>query len=167
MISALLSYIEGLSAFIQSILGGAVFAAVLYLSRVALSFLRRTGSTAIRLFAKDMLLKHWVHKTYVSSTDPTLATLGHLFIVAESMRWFARAALILVFFFGVWALMNREWVFLLASYFSFNAFLEASRWLKNWAKDEEVAFISEEIKQEFNASLQKPVTQQALDQKKE
>ena len=145
----IITLIEQQSPFIQGILGSAAFALILIISRVILAKTRKSGKQFVKGCSRDILFKHWVHKELVKSRDQHLFTLGHFLVFIESFRWIVRGALILLFFFGVFALIEKQWLEFLAYYFTFNCFFEASRWLKDSSTDDVIEGIDEEVKKEF------------------
>lgn len=156
-IKDVLTWIEHLSPFLQGVLGSAGFAFILWASRrafrIALRVLKTQSRTFSRGYSEDLLSKHYVHKNLVQSGNLCKFSFGHFLIFTESFRWILRGVLILVFFFGVFSILDGNLLKLLAYYLTFNCLFEAHRWLRDWSSESHIEKLDEDIKKEFFARL--------------
>lgn len=149
----IIQLIDQQSPFVQSLIAATVFAVSVWLMRVAIKMVGRTGSRFLRDYQRILLTKHWLHKYYVNSNDQYRFSLGFNVVVLQSLRWVVRGLLIFIFFLGVNSLLNSEWLWAICSWLVFNSFLEASQWLKDVSSESDISKVDEDIKKEFFDSL--------------
>lgn len=145
--------IETQSPFVQGLIASAVFALSVLILRIIAKLATKSGSALFKSYQKQLLTRHWLHKNYVNSNNILLYTQGFNFVVLQTVRWVLRGTLIIIFFLGVNSIVNKEWLWAICSWFSFNAFLEAFEWAKDSSSEEFIDKIDEDIKNEFFASV--------------
>lgn len=148
-----LNYINQLNPFLQSLLASAVFAFLMYLTQKILKKTKQSGRKFLYAYKKQDYFKHLIHKELVNSQDTTLLAKGYFIITIQAFRWIARGILILIFFLAVNAILTKNWLMLLCYYFMFNCLLEAHTWLKDQSKEEDIAHVSQDIRDEVIMAL--------------
>lgn len=145
----LLKYLDGLSPFLQGVLGSAAFALIIWFGRLALRGVNHGGRTFFKFMSKDIILKHLLHKEFVQSRRMPDAMWGNFLVITQSLHWSINAATILVFLFAVSALLEGKWFHLLGFYLALNALLEANSWLKDRSDEKHIAYLDSETKKEL------------------
>ncbi len=149
----LITLIEDQSPFVQGLLASAVFALATWLFRAFKQKMQKTGVALLRGYEYQEVAKHWLHKNYVRSNNAILANHGISFVALQAFRYCLLGALIFIFFFGVDFALAGKWLLVLASWFAFNAFLEAFTWVRDSSDPKRIEKIDEEIKKAFYSSL--------------
>ena len=148
--SKFILWFDSLSPFWQQIVGSAVIAAfallLKLLQKITSPLVMRFSKSLYRAYSHDLIFKHWVHKKFVKSSSLAYFTYGHFFIVLRALRWVIVSALILVFYSCVSALVERNWLRLIASYFALNYLFEAFSWLKDRSNEDTIKNIDPEVK---------------------
>jgi len=145
----LLKYLDGLSPFLQGVLGSAAFALIVLFGQLALRGARHGGRSYFKFMSKDIVLKHIVHKEFVRSRHLPDAIWGNFFVITQALHWSINAASMLVFIFSVSALLEGKWLQLLGFYLTLNALLEANSWLKDRSDEKHIAHLDPETKKEL------------------
>ncbi|HGZ6767487.1 TPA: V3/V1b-type arginine vasotocin receptor [Vibrio parahaemolyticus] len=145
----LFEYIDSLSSFQQGLLGSAVFAFsswfVQKLSRKAKS----SGLAFFESYSRLDVLRHVVHKHYINSNNIHEVSYGSSLVLLRAFEWIIRAFLIMIFFFGIHSLVNEQWLFVAASWFSFNCALEGFNWVKDSSHVKSVSYIDEDKREQL------------------
>ena len=162
----ILNWIEGLSSFQQSILGSAVFAFSSWLIQKIAKKAKSSGSAAMKAYAELDVHKHVLHKEYVRSGNIQLASYGASIAMLLAARWVMLGILIFLFFFGIDSLIQGQWLYVAAAWFTFNCMLEARNWLKDSSNDETIAHIPDETISRIYENL-RPKSQEELEQREE
>lgn len=149
----LLNYIDGMSSFKQGLLGSATFAVSSWLIQKLYSKIKKSGLKFFDSYSKIDVLRYVLHKNYVNSNNIHTVTYGISFVLLQSFRWALKGILIMLFFLGVNSILNAQWLFLAASWFTFNCFLEAHNWLKDSSNDKSISYIEESKRNEIIESM--------------
>ncbi len=149
IIDYFIEYIESLSPFIQALLGAFVFALTSWIARFCFENCKNKVFSSLALYKRSDMAKHIIHKEFVRSKDVRIALDGLTVVLFQAARYIVYGLLIIIFFFGVHSIINGQWLFIAASWFSFNAFLEAHNWLKDTSDEKHISHISEEMKKEI------------------
>jgi len=162
----ILNWIEGLSSFQQSILGSAVFAFSSWLIQKIAKKAKSSGSAAMKAYAELDVHKHVLHKEYVRSGNIQLASYGASIAMLLAARWVMLGILIFLFFFGIDSLIQGQWLYVAAAWFTFNCMLEARNWLKDSSNDETIAHIPDETISRIYENL-RPKSREEVEQREE
>jgi len=162
----ILNWIEGLSSFQQSILGSAVFAFSSWLIQKIAKKAKSSGSAAMKAYAELDVHKHVLHKEYVRSGNIQLASYGASIAMLLAARWVMLGILIFLFFFGIDSLIQGQWLYVVAAWFTFNCMLEARNWLKDSSNDETIAHIPDETISRIYENL-RPKSREEVEQREE
>jgi len=149
----ILSCINELTSFQQSLLGSAVFAVSSWIIQRLFKKAKSSGSAFLETYSILDVYKHTLHKEYVRSSNIQLASFGASIALLQASRWVIRAVLILVFFFGVHSIVVRDWIYVAAAWFTFNCILEAWGWLKDSSDIKHISHVPEEKAKEIYAAL--------------
>lgn len=149
----ILDWVNGLSSFQQSILGSFIFAVTSWIAQAAFKKAKSRGADFWAAYSKLDVVKHSLHKEYVNSNNIQLASFGARFAVLHALRWVLRAALIMVFFFGINSIVNREWFLIAAVWFTFNCLLEAWNWVKDSSSPKHIEHVPKDVASEIIESL--------------
>ena len=145
----LLKYLDGLSPFLQGVLGSAAFALIVLLGRFAIRGARHGGRSFFKFMSKDIVLKHFLHKEFVRSRHLADSIWGNFFVITKALHWSINAVSMLVFIFGVSALLEGKWLHLFGFYLALNALFEANSWLKDRSDETHIAYLDPESKKEL------------------
>lgn len=145
----IIDLIEQQSPFIQGLIASAIFGITVWLLRVILKKSAKSGVEFLNAYQEITMLRHLIYKDYVKSDDIYKYTQGFNFVVLQILRWFLIGVLIVVFFLGVNAILNSQWVWAICSWFAFNSFFEAYQWSKDSSDEKTIKNINEDIKNEF------------------
>lgn len=145
----LLKYLDGLSPFLQGVLGSAAFALIVLFGRLALRGASYGGKTLFKFMSKDIVFKHIFHKKFVQSRRMPDAIWGNFFVITQALHWSINAATMLVFIFSVSALLEGKWFHLLGFFLALNALLEANSWLKDRSDEKYIAYLDPGTKKEL------------------
>lgn len=145
----LFKYLDGLSPFLQGLLGSAAFALIVFFGRLALRGASHGGRKFFKFMSKDIVLKHILHKEFVQSRRMPDTIWGNFFVITQTLHWSINAATMLVFIFAVSALLEGKWFHLLGFYLALNALIEANSWLKDRSDEKHIAHLDPETKKEL------------------
>ncbi len=159
----LLDYINGLSPFTQGLAASAVFAIAVMLLRILMRLLRHGGKSAFRVISRQSVIKHIIHRDFVSSGRLPEFTWGHLLIIRQALQNTIQAIAVLVFVAGVAAILSGEWFQVGGYYIAFNLLFEASSWLKDWSSEKEISAFDEEITSELLSKFPSSEAKKSLD----
>lgn len=148
-----IGYIDGLSPFIQGLLGTALFAFSSWVFQQAFKRAKTSGSVFFREYSKLDMVRHVVHRYYVNSNDFQRSSYGATIALLFAARWILIGILIVTFIVGIDALLNGRWLFLAASWLCFNCFLEAYNWVKDTSDEKSIAHVADDIKEEILTQL--------------
>ena len=141
----ILEHINGLSPFVQGLLGSAVFAISSILLQRVMNRAKKSGSEIFRVFARLDMVRHILHKDYVNSRDLQRSSYGSAVAMLFAFRWMLGGFLIAIFFIGVHSIINGNWLFVAASWFCFNCFLEAHNWVKDTGHEKHISHVPDEV----------------------
>ncbi|MEH6626626.1 MAG: hypothetical protein V7739_09280 [Motiliproteus sp.] len=156
------SWIDSLTSFQQGILGSFVFAVTSWFTQKSLKKAKSTGSHFFEEYSKLDVVKHTLHKEYVRSNNIQLASFGATIALLQASRWIVGGGLILIFFFGLNSIFNKEWLLVAGAWFTFNCLLEAWNWVKDSSHPDNISHVPEDVALEIIESL-KPQAPKALD----
>jgi len=157
------NWIEGLSPFQQSILGSMVFAFSSWLLQKVVKKAKSSGTAFLEAYSEIDVHKHVLHKEYIRSGNIQLASYGATVAILLSARWVMLGILILVFFFGINSLLQANWLYVAAAWFTFNCMLEARNWLKDSSDAGTISHVPEETVSKIYESL-RPNSKKGLEQ---
>lgn len=150
MVTNFSTWIESLPAFYQSILGSLALIMLLgvtrYLGQKALILGRQFGANISKTYYEDLLRKDWVRRRFVFGEKPSRITLGHLFVIRESLLRLFRSLFALAFLATIWAGLKSEWLLALGFFIVLNGLSEAISWLRPPKK---TLNVPENIRKEF------------------
>ena len=138
------TWINELSSFYQSILGAAVFSVSSWLVQKVYKKAKSSGSAFMEAYSELDVHKHVLHKEYVRSGDIQFASFGASIALLLAARWVLLGILIMVFFFGINSIVQGNWLYVAASWFTFNCMLEARNWLKDSSDPKNISHVPEE-----------------------
>ena len=144
----LIQELNSMSPFMQGLAGSAVFAASTLIARFIWAALAKNGKSAFRSISKVDMIRHFIFKEYVSSYEPERAIYGFAFISFFALRWTIKGLLIATFFVGVHSIIQSNWLFVAASWFCLNCFLEAHTWTKNFGNEQSITHVSPDVRHE-------------------
>lgn len=156
------NWIDGLTSFQQSLLGCLVFAFTSWLLQKITKKAKESGSKFWSSYSKLDVVKHTLHKEYIHSNNIQLASFGATLALLQASRWVLLGFLILIFFFGIHSITNRDWLLVAACWFTFNCILEARNWVKDTSDPKHIRHVPEEIAAEIIESL-KPNKNNAIE----
>jgi hypothetical protein len=151
--SDLFQYLDGLSPFVQGLLGSAIFALTSWLAQKAFKKAKSSGSLFLREYMKLDVVKHVLHHDYILSSDLQRASYGSAISLLFASRYVLIGILVLLFFFGINSLLNSSWLFLAASWFCFNSVLEAYRWVRDSSHEKNIEHVPDDIRVEMLTKL--------------
>ncbi|MBY8080213.1 V3/V1b-type arginine vasotocin receptor [Vibrio fluvialis] len=142
-------YIDSLSSFQQGLLGSAVFAFSSWLIQKLSKKAKSSGLSFFESYSRLDVLRHVVHKHYINSNNIHEVSYGSSLVLLRAFEWIIRAFLILIFFFGIHSLVNEQWLFVAASWFSFNCALEGFNWVKDSSSVKSISYIDEDKREQL------------------
>ena len=146
-------WINSLTSFQQSLLGSLIFAITSWVAQKAFQKAKSTGSKFWSDYSRLDVIRHFLHKEYVNSNNIMLSNFGTTFVLLQAFRWIIRGALVLIFFLGIRAIINRDWLLIAAAWFTFNCMLEAWNWIKDSSNPNQISHVPEEFAAEVIESL--------------
>ncbi|WP_105253550.1 V3/V1b-type arginine vasotocin receptor [Pseudoalteromonas sp. T1lg75] len=147
------TWINELSSFHQSILGAAVFSVSSWLVQKAYKKAKSSGSEFMEVYSELDVHKHVLHKEYVRSGNIQYASFGASIALLLAARWVMLGILIMVFFFGINSIVQGNWLYVAAAWFTFNCMLEARNWLKDSSDPKNIAHVPEETANKIYSAL--------------
>lgn len=153
MIEYIFTYIDGLTSFQQGLLGSAVFAFTSWLARKIYKKIKSSGIQTFHAYSELDVLRHVLHKHYISSTNIHEVSYGASLVLLRSFEWFIKATLTMTFFFAVDSIFQSQWLYVVASWFTFNCLLEAHNWVKDSSREKAVSYIEENKRDELINSM--------------
>ena len=142
------TYVEGMSAFKQSLLAAFVFAVTSFIFRLIVLKVKEKSASVLEEQSRRDVVRHILHKDYIYSSDMNISSFGVSMALLLSFRWILLGCLILIFFFGIKSMLNADWLYFAAAWFAFNCFFEARSWVKDCSSDKYIKNIPEEIKED-------------------
>jgi hypothetical protein len=152
----IIAWVDSLSPFIQGVLGSAVFAIIVWLSRYVVKLLTSLNKVLKKSRDIDMMTKYWVHKNYVNTNGLYFFTQGYLFIISESLIWLFRTIMVASYYFGVIAILNFNLIQLVFSAIVISFAYEGSTWLMDQSKEDAISKVDRKIKEEVLSKLGNP-----------
>jgi len=149
----ILNYITQFSPFVQNLLASFVFLILSWFFQKVVKKSKAKGSEVLENFSRLDVVKHILHKEFVTSTDFQKSAFGASIALLMASRWIFRCGLILIFFFGVNSIMNGNWLYILASWFSFNSLYAGYDWVKDSSDPEAISHVSDEVREEVYAEF--------------
>jgi len=153
MIDNILQMIESQSPFLQGLIAATIFAFTTWLFRVLKRKALKSGSKFMQEYQKLELTKHYIHKNYVRGQSIEVVNHGINIVSFQAFRFSILAVLVIILFWGINSILNENWLYVVASWFSFNLFFEAHTWLKDKSNPNVIDGISDDIKENFYSSL--------------
>ncbi|RTR40150.1 V3/V1b-type arginine vasotocin receptor [Shewanella canadensis] len=147
--SSILEVINSYSPFEQSLIGSAVFLFSSWLVRLIFKKAKNSGAHLFHEYSKIDVVKHTLHKEYINTNNMQFSTFGSSMALLHASRWVIKALLISVFFVGLSSILKGDWLYVVASWFSFNCILEANSWVKDSSSDECVSHVPEDVKNDI------------------
>jgi hypothetical protein len=147
------TWINELSSFHQSLLAAAIFSATSWLVQKLYKKAKSGGSAFMAIYSELDVHKHLLHKEYVRSGNIQTASYGASIAMLLAARWGMRGVLIAIFFFGVNAIVERNWLFVVGAWFTFNCMLEAWNWLKDTSDPKHISHVPEEVVNKITSAL--------------
>jgi len=141
---AIFNWIETLTSFQQGMLGSAVFAFTSLIARYLYKKVKLSGAAFMEAYSTVDVHKHILHKEFIRSSNPQLASYGSSIALLLAARWMILGILILVFFFGINSFVEGNWLYVAASWFTFNCMLEARDWLKDSSSEKNIKHVPDE-----------------------
>lgn len=149
----LLIEIESLSPFVQSLLAAVVFGFSSLVIQWASHKAKSKGSWLLREYSRIDVGRHILHRDFVNSSEIVKSSYGATVATLFALRWILIGFLTAIFFVGVHSIVNSNWLFLAASWFCFNSFLEAYNWAKDSSGEKYIKHVPEELLTEVSDSL--------------
>lgn len=144
-----LEFIENLSPFIQGVLGSAAFAVLLWIARVVTRGLGKTGKSYFKVISHDLVMKHILHKRFINSDNLYSQIWANFFALRQALRGFIKASAMFVFFAGVNALLEGNWLLLAGLFLALNGLIEAGSWLKDTSDEKHISHLDQEVRDEL------------------
>lgn len=139
------SWIENLSPFNQSLLAAAIFSISSWIIQRLYKKAKSSGAQFLSIYSELDVHKHILHKEYVRSGNIQLASYGASIALLLAARWIMLGVLILVFFFGINSIIQGNWLYVIAAWFTFNCMLEARNWLRDSSNPEHISYIPKDV----------------------
>lgn|SRR5690606_29645459 len=146
-------WIDSLSAFHQSIIGAAVFSFSSLIVQGIYKKAKSSGSAFMEAYSKLDVHKHVLHREFVRSGNIQYASFGASIALLLAARWVMAGVLILVFFFGINSIVQENWIYVAAAWFTFNCMLEARNWLKDSSDPKHISHVPENTVKEIYSAL--------------
>jgi hypothetical protein len=147
------TWIDGLSSFSQSLLGAAVFSVSSWLVQRIYKKAKASGSAFMTVYSELDVHKHVLHKEYVRSGNIQYASFGASIALLLAARWVMIGILIMVFFFGIHSIVESDWLYVAAAWFTFNSMLEARNWLKDSSDPKHISHVPKETAEKIYDAL--------------
>lgn len=154
--SQILQRLDGLSPFVQSVLGCAVFAFLVWLSSKIVKWIISLNKILRKAGDVDLMKKYWIHKNYVNTNGLYFFTQGYLFILTKAFQWFLKSFLVISFYFGVTAILEGNILRLFFSILVFLLVFEGNSWLEDKSSEDVIKKVDLKVKEEVLTKLGNP-----------
>tara|TARA_R110000823_G_scaffold105124_17_gene223473 strand:- start:1376 stop:1807 length:432 start_codon:yes stop_codon:yes gene_type:complete len=139
-----------------------VFAFSSWLLQKTAKKVKESGSKFWSSYSRLDVVKHTLHKEYIHSNNIQLASFGATIALLQACRWLLLGILILVFFFGIHSIINRDWLLVASYWFAFNCVLEARNLVKDTSDPKHISHVPVETANGIIESL-KPSKNNAIE----
>lgn len=151
--SEIFNWLSNMSSFVQSVLGSAVFTLILWLVTNLRKWAISYNKTRKEQKDISVLMKHYIHKYYVTSNGLYYFTQGNLLILGEAFKCLLVAILIATYYIGINALINGD-ILQLVFIVVIDLYLhEAYGWMKDTSSEDYIKNIDPELKEKIFSKL--------------
>jgi len=142
----LFDFLNTLHPIIQSIIGTAIFAFLIWLGRVLYKVFVKAIKNLRIAYEIKRVTKIIIHKHYVNSNGLYFFTQGYLFILYEAFRHFLKAVIIIAVGFWIYLLFLDDKILLgVFVYIAIQFLIESISWLNPRLSEEDLNKYNEEI----------------------
>jgi hypothetical protein len=154
--SQFLQWLGDLNPFIQSVLGSAVFASLVWLGSKIIKWFISLNKDLRKSRDIDLMTKYWIHKNYVNAGGLYFFTQGYLYTLTKALQWFLKATIAVSFYFGVTATLKGNILGFFVSALVCSWVYEGYSWVKDNSSDDVIKKIDPKIKEEVLSRLGNP-----------